>query len=154
MCDVLKEIYRKVYDESFDYNELSHRIKLQKEVYILENMGIYVGNYSFSWNKYGPYSLGLDSDAQKCSSLKEHDIVFSDLAEKAFEKIREYIKERTSYDCVSWMECIASLHFLKNVLRYSDDVLIEELQKRKPYLSDLMSNQKAMLIMKDIKVGF
>lgn len=154
MCDVLKEVYRKVYDESFDYSDLSHRIKLQKEVYILENMGIYVGDYSFSWNKYGPYSLGLDSDAQKCSLSKEHDIIFSDLAEKAFKKIKEYTKEQTSYDCVNWMECIASLHYLKNVLRYSDDILIEQLQKRKPHLSDLVSNQKAMLIMKEIKVGF
>lgn len=69
MCDVLKEIYRKVYNETFIYGKLDHRIKLQKAVYILENMGVHVGDYSFSWNKYGPYSLGLDSDAQKCNSI-------------------------------------------------------------------------------------
>ena len=39
MCDVLKEIYRKVYNETFIYGKLDHRIKLQKAVYILENMG-------------------------------------------------------------------------------------------------------------------
>lgn len=48
MCDVLKEIYRKVYDESFNYCEVDDRIKLQKVVYLLENMGVQVGDYSFS----------------------------------------------------------------------------------------------------------
>ncbi len=148
MCNVLKEIYKKVYDEPFIYNELNHRIKLQKAVYILENMGIYVGDYSFSWNKYGPYSLGLDSDAQKCSSHEEQDVTFSDIAEKGFKKIKEYIKENKSYTCVCWMECIASLYYLKNVLRYDDNILIEELNKHKPYLSNQAANQKAVSIIK------
>ena len=113
MCDVLKEIYRKVYDEAFVYGKLDHRIKLQKAVYILENMGVHVGDYSFSWNKYGPYSLGLDSDARKCDSKEEQEIIFSDIAESGFQKIRKYISEQISYTCVQWMECIASLHYLK-----------------------------------------
>lgn len=54
MCEVLKEIYRKVYNEPFVYDNLDSRIKLQKAVYLLENMGVDVGDYSFSWNKYIP----------------------------------------------------------------------------------------------------
>lgn len=49
MCDVLKEVYRRIYDKPFNYNELDDRIRLQCIVYILENMGINVGDYSFSW---------------------------------------------------------------------------------------------------------
>ena len=154
MCDVLKEIYRKVYDEAFIYGELDHRIKLQKAVYILENMGVHVGDYSFSWNKYGPYSLGLDSDAQKCNTKAEQEVVFSEMAETGFQKIKEYIKEQLTYTCVQWMECIASLHYLKNVLRYEDEILLSQLVERKPYLSDGSANLKALLIMKEIKVGF
>lgn len=29
MCNVLKEIYKKIYDEDFVYEDLKHRIKLQ-----------------------------------------------------------------------------------------------------------------------------
>lgn len=154
MCDVLKEIYRKIYDEAFVYGELDHRIKLQKAVYILENMGVHVGDYSFSWNKYGPYSLGLDSDAQKCNSREEQEVIFSEIAETGFRKIKEYLSEQISYTCVKWMECIASLHYLKNVLRYDEDFLLFELVERKPYLEDESANLKALSIMKDIKVNF
>lgn len=154
MCDVLKEIYRKVYDESFDYSNLDNRIKLQKAVYFLENMGIHVGDYSFSWNKYGPYSLGLDSDAQKCNLQTEKEIIFSDIAENGFERIKEFIKQQISYECVQWLECIASLHYLKNVLRYDEKDLLAQLRKRKPYLSNKEANEKALSIMKEIKVSF
>lgn len=154
MCDVLKEIYRKVYDEAFVYDELDHRIKLQKAVYILENMGVHVGDYSFSWNKYGPYSLELDSDAQKCNSREEQEVIFSEIAENGFQKIKKYISEQINYTCVQWMECIASLHYLKNVLRYEEDILLSQLRERKPYLADSSANLKALSIVKEIKVGF
>lgn len=153
MCDALKEIYRKVYGESFVYSDLDSRIKLQKAVYLLENMGICVGDYSFSWNKYGPYSLSLDSDAQNCSTSDEQDIVFSSFAERCFEKIRGYINQQVNYSCVHWMECIVSLHYLKNIYRFEESMLIHELVDRKPYLSDDIANKKALLVIKEIKVG-
>ena len=153
MCDVLKEIYRKVYDEQFDYSNMDHRIKLQKAVYLLENMGLHVGDYSFSWNKYGPYSLGLDSDAQNCNTRKEQEVVFSPYAEMQFKKIRGYIEQQIVYSCVQWVECIASLHYLRHVFRYSESNLIQELEREKSYLSNAEANKKALAIMKEIKVG-
>lgn len=153
MCEVLKEIYRKIYNEQFVYEKLDDRIKLQKAVYLLENMGLHVGDYSFSWNKYGPYSLGLDSDAQNCSERDEQEVSFSSFAEKKFEKIRGYIEQQTIYSCVNWMECIASLLYLKNVFRFKGNNLIHELVERKPYLSNEEANKKALSILKEIKVG-
>lgn len=153
MCDVLKEIYRKIYSEPFMYSQLDSRIKLQKAVYLLENMGVHVGDYSFSWNKYGPYSLGLDSDAQNCSGSDEKEVIFSAVAEKSFDKIRGYVEQKTSYTCAQWVECIASLHYLKNVFKYKENVLIHELQARKSYLTDEDANTKALAIVKKIKVG-
>lgn len=153
MCDVLKEIYRKVYEEPFIYSQLDDRIKLQKAVYLLENMGLHVGDYSFSWNKYGPYSLALDSDAQNCSLLDEQSVVFSDFAEKNFEKLKGYIAQKIGYDCTRWMECITSLHYLKNIYRYAEDKLISELVERKPHLSNEKANLTALSIIKEIKVG-
>lgn len=152
MCEVLKELYRKVYNEPFVYDKLDNRIKLQKAVYLLENMGVDVGDYSFSWNKYGPYSLGLDSDAQNCSTKDEREVSFSSAAEHGFEKLRQYINELIEYKCAQWMECIASLHFLKNIYRVKESQLISELIERKPYLSNKEANEKALSIAKGIKV--
>mgnify|MGYP005763443975 CR=1 FL=1 len=153
MCEVLKEIYRKVYNEPFVYEELDKRIKLQKAVYLLENMGVHVGDYSFSWNKYGPYSLGLDSDAKNCSTRDEQEVIFSSFAEERFGRIRGYIAQQIGYSCVQWMECIASLLYLKNVFRFKESTLIHELESRKSYLSNEEANKKALSILKEIKVG-
>lgn len=153
MCEVLKEIYIKIYGKSFVYESLDDRIKLQKAVYVLENMGVHVGDYSFSWNKYGPYSLALDSDAQNCSDIEEQEVVFSSFAEEKFGKIRNYIEKKNTYSCVNWMECIASLLYLKNIFRFTESDLVHELMERKPYLSDESENKKALSILEEIKVG-
>lgn len=154
MCDVLKEIYSNIYEENFNYDSLNHRIKLQKAIYILENSGISVGDYSFSWNKYGPYSLHLDSEAKKCSSEEKKDVVFSKEAISEFNRIKSYIKESTSaYTVERWIECITTIHYLLFVLKVSSDKVLDELTIRKPYLNDCNSNEKAYTIAQKIHVA-
>lgn len=154
MCDVLKEIYRKVYDEQFVYDNLEHRIKLQKAVYILENMGVYVGDYSFSWNEYGPYSLGLDCDAKNLKNSKEKKVVFSQTAEKAIEIIKGYLDKNVGYSQANWMECIASLHYLMHVLMIQNKELLKKLGEGKSYLSNPVANKKALSIAESIKMVY
>lgn len=153
MCDVLKEIYFKVYNESFNYDELSHRIKMQKSVYLLENMGISVGDYSFSWNKYGPYSLQLDSEAKRCANEEEIAVAFSEDAINVFAKISEIINQVMEYSVEKWVECITSLHYMKHILRIQEDNLLEELAEKKPYLNSVEANKKALEIANGISVG-
>lgn len=153
MCEVLKELYRKVYDEPFCYDDFNKRIKLQKAVYLLENMGVYVGDYSFTWNTYGPYSLELDSDAYNCNVTVEQEVGFSEKAEKGLAKIRSYAEQDVAYPCHYWMECIASILYLKNVFRYKGSEIIIRLQKDKPYLSDDVTNNRALSIVKEIAKG-
>lgn len=153
MCVALKEIYREIYQKPFNYEDFNDRKELQKAIYLLENMGVSVGDYSFSWDKYGPYSLSLDYDAQKLTETEEKKFLFSDLAKSCFTRIKEYISKNDSYTCAEWMECIASLHYLKNVFRVTQDRLIAELQKRKPYLSNEYANLKALKIVEGISVG-
>lgn len=153
MCVVLKEVYNKVYGEAFNYSILDNRIKLQKAVYLLENMGVCVGDYSFSWDKYGPYSLALDADAKDCSTTGDQPANFSTLAQGKIDTLKKYVNEDTEYTCVHWVECLASLHYLKHVLKYQGSALLFELKTRKPHLSNDDANQKAFSIIKQIKVG-
>lgn len=148
MCDILKEVYSEVLKEQFEYGELNQRIKLQKVVYLLENMGIHVGDYSFTWNKYGPYSIALDDDAYRCSQNSEkRSIVFTEEAMKAFEMIRDIVSQRTEYEDYNWLECIASLHYLKYVLHVSDDSkVLRRLAEEKKYLNSAKENANAMSI--------
>lgn len=156
MCQVLKEIYTNVLNESFHYDKLTERIKLQKIVYLLENMGIHVGNYSFTWNKYGPYSIALDDDAYRCSQKKEQQTVsFTEEALRAFERIREMLSQKVTYEDINWLECIASLHYLKYILRFSEDdnKILNELVKRKDYLNNNEENKIAMKIAEKLEFG-
>ena len=123
MCDVLKELYSNIYSEAFNYEDINGRIKLQKAVYILENMGIPVGDYSFSWSKYGPYSLALDSDAKKCSTEPAQNVTFSKEAETGFDHIKSYLGERKVYDVAQWVECIASIHYMKYILKIKNGMV-------------------------------
>ncbi len=153
MCVALNEIYREIYHESFDYGNFNNRKKLQKAVYLLETMGVSVGDYSFSWDKYGPYSLSLDYEAQKLVGFFGGEFSFSQFAKSCFAEIRRFISVNTDYECTEWMECVASLHYLKNVFRIDKSKLIEELQKRKPYLKNSKANLKALEIVERIGVG-
>lgn len=156
MCQVLKEIYTEVLDEQFHYDVLLERIKLQKIVYLLENIGVHVGNYSFTWNKYGPYSIALDDDAYRCSKKKEVQLVnFTEEAIEAFNQIKEMISKKIAYEDANWLECISSLHYLKYVLRFStdDNKVMEELVKRKRYLNNCQENRIAMQIANNIEFG-
>lgn len=155
MCEVLKEIYQEVLEEDFSF-ELSKRIKLQKVVYLMEVMGVYVGDYSFSWNKYGPYSIALDSDAYRCSQNSEvKKVNFTDEAKNVFAKIRKILSQKVGYDDELWLESIASLHYLKYVSRvaYTDSDIINELMKRKARMDDVEGNKAALRIAKTLEAG-
>lgn len=152
MCRVLKEIYQNVYEEDFDYQDFDKRVKLQKAVYLLENMGLNVGDYSFTWALYGPYSLRLDGDAlQSMTYNLNPDIVFSDYALKCFSRLKTILQKRESYDERNWMECIASIHFLKNISHYDKEKLFQVLTDKKPHLNQEIENEKAYEVVDDIE---
>lgn len=158
MCDILKEIYHKTNGNAFDFAIKDDRIALQKTVYLLMNMGINVGDYSFEWSQNGPYSVTLDADAFKYKTRElKGDVQFSDIAMSKMERLVEYIKEGSEkfsdYTRTRWLECIASLHYLKFILcvgKTEEDVL-SILQKRKDYLNNYNANVRALEIANEIE---
>lgn len=158
MCDILKEIYNKTNGNVFDFEIKDDRIALQKTVYLLMNMGINVGNYSFEWSQNGPYSVTLDADAfkYKARALKG-DVQFSDVAMSKMETLVEYIKEGndkfSDYTRTRWLECIASLHYLKYILCVgeSEEDILSILQIRKGYLNNYSANVRALEIANEIE---
>lgn len=153
MCYILKEIYQLIYREKFIYENSNHRIKLQNVIYLLENMGINIGDYSFVWGEYGPYSISIDFNAKKNNQEPENkNIVFSKMALEAFDIIKQYLSIQREYDQKKWIECIASLHYLKNVFHIKENCVITELQRRKDYFNFEKDNQKALKIVNNIKI--
>ena len=147
MCDVLKELYYKVFGEPFEFDP-DHRIRLQKTVYILENLGVHIGNYSFVWARRGPYSIALDDDAHRCSLVSGvRDVKFSSWAEDRIGIVKELLKDSVDYSTTEWLECVSSIHYMKYILRMNNenDSVLDELSKLKPSLNSRKDNECALL---------
>ena len=158
MCDVLKEIYNKTNGSPFNFAIKDDRVALQKTVYILMNMGINVGDYSFEWRQNGPYSVALDVDAFKYNTKEiDSNVQFSDIAKSKMDILMQYIREGSEkfseYTRTRWLECIASLHYLKYILcvSESEEGVLAELQIRKDYLNNNDANVRALEIANEIE---
>jgi uncharacterized protein YwgA len=153
MSNTLNQIYSLIFQEPFCYTDFDKRKKLQKAVYILENMGVSIGDYSFSWDSYGPYSLSLDCDASLPVKEGSKDVAFSEYAKDCFSQLKAYVEQNNNYACTEWLECIASLHYLKTIYRIDNNAVIQALTNRKPYLNKSADNLKALEIANLIAVS-
>lgn len=147
----LLPVYSYVYGETFSYTSFDKRLKMQKAIYLLQEMGVPVSDYGFSWYKHGPYSQALHDDAHTASVSgvqADLDALSSD-NRRAMEELRDMLRvpNGSSYSTRDWCECLASLHYLrKNVLSRSSsgNTVLTALVKRKPHLNDAHANQLAL----------
>lgn len=145
-------IYKNVYGgEEFNYGNFDHRLKMQKAVYLLTEMGVPVGNYGFRWYLHGPYSQDLHDDMyDMCCVSSRDDSEVEILAEydKRLGRLRDVIsfEVKDRYSDSNWMECIASIHYLRNnILPYNATMeqVLNELESRKKHLKRRNINEIA-----------
>ena len=112
----LKPIYSKLFNENFSYKFFEKRLKMQKGIYLLEELGVDVGDFAFGWYKHGPYSQRLQDEMFWADSMPESEINFSQFAKENIEKISKCFAYRhEGYDDSQWAECLASLYYLKKM---------------------------------------
>lgn len=151
----LLPVYENLYGHSFSYSNFDQRMEMQKAIYMLQDMGVPVGDYGFRWYLHGPYSQSLQDDmhyenGRQCISLtlpKEYT--------ESIEKLRDVINspKKGEYSTSHWVECLASLHYLhENVLNFnsSEDEIIKELERRKSHLNNHSTNQAAYCLVKGL----
>lgn len=151
----LVPVYKILFDEDFDYQEFDNRMKMQKSVYLLTEMGVPVGNYGFRWYLHGPYSQDLHDDMYYENGRPVSDIkIFQDY-DKRIDKLRAVIHsdKKGTYSVSNWMECVASIRYIRdNVLPFDaamEDVLAE-LSKRKKHLSQKTVNETAYKMVEEL----
>ena len=155
----LKLVYKMIFDSDFNYEQFSDRLLMQKTVYLLQCLGVPIGEYSFSWYKHGPYSQELQDDmCYENGQDRQNDFKISEEYKKTIEELKElfnvdklnmYISNgEQKYNTEMWVECLASLHYLKtNIIPYSlknVDGIIKEMKKVKPHLCNDKINTFAM----------
>lgn len=150
----LKPIYLRLFDEQFVYSKFAMRLKMQKGIYLLEELGVDVGDFAFSWYKHGPYSQSLQDEMFSVDRLTCTPVHFSKFANENMEKLHQcFSQQHTDYSDQYWVECLASIHFLrKNILPSSCSKanIIDKLNELKPHLSNNNLNNMAIDSIYDI----
>lgn len=153
---LLKPVFKSIFDREFQYEKFEDRLKMQKVIYLLQNMGISVGDYNFMWYKHGPYSQDLQNDILNLKRTEDVKVKFSSDAEKEIKALKEVILNNgSSYDQSQWVECLGSLQYIKeNLLPSSvgDKDIIKELENRKPHLNEESGNQIALQALKGLTI--
>ena len=151
----LLPIYERLYEKSFNYGEFDQRMEMQKAVYLLQNMGVPIGNYGFRWYKHGPYSQQLQDDmyfekgriSGPVTLIRE----YSESVDRLYRVIHSNVD--SVYSTSHWVECLASLHYLKeNLLPYGakEDDVVRALEMRKPHLAEHEINVRAYRLVEEL----
>lgn len=151
---MLKPVFQSIFDREFQPNIFDDRLEMQKAIYLLQDMGISVGEYSFLWYKHGPYSQTLQNDILNLQSVENIDIEFSADAKQEISLLKKAIfKENIQYGLCQWLECLGSIQYIKeNLLPYSaeDEVILQTLESKKPHLNKRDDNKMALKTLKDL----
>lgn len=153
--EYLLPVYKKLYNEDFNFYDFNMRMKMQKAVYLLQELGVPVGDYRYRWYLHGPYSQKLQDDMydERENSAEE----FSDSDEYAgmVEKLGKLFasEEKGSYSLADWAECLGSMYYLsKRVLPSGagEDEVLSKLKAEKPHLKDDAANTAAHKLLKEL----
>ena len=151
----LLPVYKTLYERNFDYSNFTQRMEMQKGIYLLQDMGVPVGDYGFRWYLHGPYSQSLQDDmhyenGRVCATLtlpKEYAESIARLHDTI------HASDNGHYSISHWVECLASLHYLReNLLSFNatEDEVVRELEKRKEHLTDHETNIRAYRLVEDL----
>ena len=150
----LKTLYARIYHENFSYNEFEQRMKMQKAIYLLQEMGAPIGDYSFFWYKHGPYSQDLQDTMYAIKNASDENTTeFSADMEKDITRVEKALDKIGSYTQSQWAECMASVCYLqKNIFQVgtTDDEICNELRNRKPHLDNDAENKRALRLVKEL----
>ena len=151
----LLPVYKEIYEKDFDYSKFENRLEMQKAVYLLQEMGVPIGDYGFRLYLHGPYSQSLQDDmyyenGSECAILNINK-EYADNIKKLHDIVNS--NQRDSYSVDQWVECLASIQYLRrNIVNFlaEDKDVIRELEQRKDHLKNEKANTAACHLLKTI----
>jgi len=145
---ILLPVYKMLYEKGFSYSNFDQRMEMQKAIYLLQDMGVPVGDYGFRWYQHGPYSQRLHDDMYYESGRLCHSLTLTKEYAESIDRLHDVIHHQAGkvYSTSNWVECLASLHYLReNLLDFnsSEETVVRELERRKAHLCDHSANISA-----------
>ena len=151
-ANLLNAVFDNVYGTKFRADCIDDRVKLQKAVFLMREIGVSCGDYEFVWDQYGPFSAELSDDMKMEVDASEVSVEFNQEAIAIMECLKKAFACETTYSVRYWAEAIASLLYLKQYVypSYTDEEIIQVLESRKTDLNRHDENIKAMNALKEI----
>lgn len=148
MIEKMLSVYKKVYSEQFNGKELESRKQMQMGIFILSLSGMSFHNYyGFVWGEFGPYSSELADDLKIYADIdNSENYEFCEKENKLIDRFKKMIeKYKENYSVVEIVEAKASMMFFQEINHnFSEDKILNELLKRKPYLNDIKANREIL----------
>lgn len=151
MSRVITGLFQEVFGRPYSPTNQDDRVMIQKNTYLLEKLGLELGDFWFLWDTFGPYSLELRNAVSDEVTKENEPIQYSDFAKEQINSIKCIIQlgQSIAQNPRDWLEVVCSLHYLKNYIIAEGDV-ISELERRKPHFSNRSVTSKALDIVNTI----
>ena len=132
--EVLGGLLRRL--DSFDMSTFKGRLILQKTVYLMQSMGIFLG-YRFNWYVYGPYSPELARHGfelgQRYQEVEPYEF-HGESHRKSFARLIDFLGSKRKNPI--WLEAVASIHFQRklNPAKPKEQILLD-IKNKQPYFN-------------------
>jgi len=125
-------LFKKITGLELDMRKYSHRLMVQKLVYLLQAARVNFG-YSFNWYVKGPYCTELANDCFEFSETKEKsEVVLHENEEKIVNSLKQNFKSEVNDD--KKLELLGSLVYIENQMDIKGkDKVIQKLISLKPW---------------------
>jgi len=134
--NILKGLIGTTY-KNFDMVSFDNRLKVQKFIYIMQNIFKIDLGYEFKWYMFGPYCTELAKEGFIIEDFKNpQKISFTEKEEaKSFGNFLSFINKNK--DDVFWLEVVSSIHLLKNIYpEKADKEIIKEVMNKREELKE------------------
>jgi uncharacterized protein YwgA len=119
-----------------DFNTLESRIKFQKTIYLLKEMGAIKEKFNFSWYMFGPY----------CSDVAKIGFEFIDnkidkelnVSDDFENKLNNFLKIMKSCDGneSKWLELLATTHMIRKQNNMNKEEVFQKIIKHQYYFNN------------------
>ncbi|TGD62082.1 hypothetical protein EYC08_16830 [Tabrizicola sp. WMC-M-20] len=138
--------------EDTSISSVDDRVRLQKAVYICQELGIPLG-YNYSWYVKGPYSTSLTQDYYSLNSAlssgdnNAHGLALNSSLNDRVAVARSCLALPTNVQVLKhhWLEALCSLHYLLKHSRKSYEEAVTFLGTVKPHLNNVVPVAHARL---------
>lgn len=123
--NVLPIILRDIMGKEIDINNADDRDILQKLVYLLSELRIYVEEYKFAYDKnVGPFSQSLENDIMEIDDVC-HYVELSSNSNEAISYLKEVVAQNNGkYSNRAWLGNIASQVYMKKYMYPSESFVL------------------------------